>query len=344
MSAKTRLCAFLPLAAALAALAAFAGGASVAGGEAVSPGAGDAQPQASAIEAQRALFRPKTFPSAPVRVALAVSPGSNMPFVAGSLEGRECLFLLDTGATHTTLDLNFLRSAASDVKLTPVEMAAQSNVASMPWICDVSSLRVGDAEFGGFKAMALDLGHLFGSVGKPIAGILGMNVLGCTRTLLSLGGGVVTFGLGKEAREGFGPPARRDPSDPDTLLLTALVGDRRVGVIVDSGSSFTLLPEYSGWPASTNRFSVGAHDINAAGSLSSRLGEEGDLVLLPRASLKIRPLVTDRPLSQIGADVLRRYDLLIEERAVAFKPFASPAETTQPPAQPQPTQAKGEEQ
>lgn len=274
------------------------------------------------IESTRNVFEPKVFPKTPVHVTVNVTPGNNMPIVAGELDGRKCFFLLDTGATHTTLDLNFLQASTNHVELTPVSMAAMSNVTTMPWICHIDSMKVGDAIFSDFSAMVLDLSHLTPSIGTELAGILGMNVIGCTRTLISLGHGEMIFGLDKEARADFATPAMRDRNDPDSLALFALIGDKRIPIIIDTGSTFTILPESSGWQATTNHIDIGARNINSGGMLSSSIGVEGEMELHPHAKIKVRPLLTSGQLSQIGADALLNVDMLIESRAVAFRPCA----------------------
>lgn len=264
-------------------------------------------------------FFPSRAPQAPCRAEVRML-ANNMPIVRGELDGRPCTLLFDTGATHTTFDIGFVRRELPDAKLQPVMLGGETNVSQQPSLFHAGSLRVGEAVFEDFNIMALDLSALPGSIGEKIDGVLGLNLIGLTRTRVSLGGGEVVFGLGVEAREGFESPARRKLERFDlsiTLLATGANG--LFPLLVDSASSFTFLSRATGWPAGTNRVAFAARDINGRGGMQPAVGEKGTLHLEPHASLDIAPLVVDEPLNRIGADTLRRYDLLIEPRAVAFR-------------------------
>ena len=56
-------------------------------------------------------FRPEKAPAGECRAALDVRQGNRMPIVAGELNGVRCTLLLDTGATHPTVDMSFVRES-----------------------------------------------------------------------------------------------------------------------------------------------------------------------------------------------------------------------------------------
>lgn len=270
-------------------------------------------------------FTPAKLPQAPCRAKLERAPGGGLAFVKCEMNGKPCKLLFDTGATHTTFDINFVKREFPDTQFQALVMGgdATTNVEQQPQIFQVTTLKVGGAEFGGFTAMAVDMGA-FG-----VDGILGFNVVGSTRIIISFGSGEVTFGLPVEARKGFSAPARRiiNPLEPTTVTLSADCGKGPFGLFIDSGSTWTFLPRDCGWPATTNKLAFAARDINGAGMLQPVVGEKGILKLSPACEIEVEPMLSEEPLNRIGSDVLRNYDILVEPRAVAFRKAKNEVET-----------------
>lgn len=269
-------------------------------------------------------FTPAKIPQAPSRAKLEVAPGG-LSFVKCELNGKPCTLIFDTGATHTTFDIGFVKREFPDMEFRDLVMGgeATTNVGQQTKIFEVESFKVGEAEFGGFTAMALDMGA-FG-----VDGILGFNVIGSTRIVISFGSGEVSFGLPIEARKGFSAPARRilNPLEPTTVTLSADCGKGPFALFIDSGSTWTFLQRDCGWPATTNELAFTAHDINGAGMLQPVVGEKGILRLSPACEIEVAPLLSQEPLNRIGSDVLQKYDILIEPRAVAFRKAKTENET-----------------
>lgn len=267
-----------------------------------------------------AAFVPRRVPSAPARADLNVSP-SNMPFVQCELNGKPCLMLFDTGNTHTTFDINFIKREFPETKMTQVVDSGNTNVRQNPSIFHVDTLKVGEAEFADFSAMAIDLSSIAHIAdGQQLVGVLGMNVIDASRTLISLADSKVVFGLGKDARDGFGQPAKRRNGLYDfTLLLSTNCGNGSFPLIIDSGCTWTFLKSDCGWEATTNEVTFTARSINSAEQKKPVLGEPGTLTLYPHAEIDIKPLLVPEPLNCIGSDTLRDYDILIEPTAVGFR-------------------------
>lgn len=266
-------------------------------------------------------FWAATAPRKECRVHLKLLPRNNMPLVEAEVDGAKGTFLLDTGATHTTFDLAFVKENLPQAKLTPVAMMAESNVAGAPRYMRVKSMKLGAAEFCDFGAMALDLSHLHASVGAKVDGILGMSTIGRVPCIVSFGAGEVVFVPGKESLAGFGRPVQRSLSDPMSVLLPVKFGDRTVEVLVDSGASFTFLSRETGWPTTGEAASVPAVDINGKAKLAPLVGKKG---MLPVGDgIEVSPLVVSTPMNRIGSDVLKKYDMLIAGRYVSFRSAAS---------------------
>ena len=261
-------------------------------------------------------------PTNEVRVAMEVLEGRNMPLVKAKLNGVELIMLLDTGATHTTFDLSFVKRAMPDAELKPVMLVGDSNVEGVPSYFQVGSLEVGGAKFGDFGAMALNLSHLPSAIGAKIDGILGMNTIGRVPVLISLSKGEVVFCPGEEARKGFEKWTTRFPGDPMSIVLKAVNDGKAFGMIVDSGASMTFLLAATGWQTIGEKADFPAVDINGSTGLAPQRGVPGRLVVGGELALEIAPLVVesrDPSMNRIGSDTLRRYDMLVDGFAVSFR-------------------------
>ena len=268
-------------------------------------------------------FWSATAPTNEVRVSMMVLEGRNMPFVQAKLNGVDCTLLLDTGATHTTFDLGFVKGALPDAKLQPVMLMGDSNVEGAPVYFQAESLEIGGAKFGDFGAMALNLSHIPASMGVKVDGILGMNTIGRVPFVLSLSKGEVVFCPGEEAHKGFDKWTTRFPGDPMSIMLKAVNDGKAFGMIVDSGASMTFLLSATGWPTTGEKADFSAIDINGSTGLAPQRGESGRLVVGRDLALEISPLVVDSrdpSMNRIGSDTLRRYDMIVDGFKVSFRP------------------------
>jgi len=283
-------------------------------------------------------FSPSKLPASESKASLSANAGNNMPLLRGELDGVPCTLLFDTGATHTTFDINFIKENLPGCTLQKVYLAGVTNVEQLPSLTHAGTLKMGEAEFGDFDIMLLDMGHLASSVGAKVDGVLGMNIIGATRSTLSLTDGTVAFNLPKEARKGF-KPARRVKWIEDPLTIT-LSPEKGSDLIIDSASTWTFLDHSYEWPLSGEEIAFGARDINGRGEMRPKCGNEGEMRFGSSAKVTIKPLIVEEPLNRLGADTLKRYDLLIEPQAVGFKdrsvaPEAQPEmENTQTPENP----------
>ena len=262
-------------------------------------------------------FVPATAPKARASAKLDVLKGRNMPFVAATLEGRKCNLLFDTGATHTTFDIGFVRRELPEAKLEAVVLAGATNVEGAPRIFRVGSMKLGDAEFGGFSAMALDISHLVPGIGAKVDGIVGMNVIGRVPSLVSLGSGEVVFAPGQDDLAGFGKGIARSVDDPFSVAVAPSYGGKRFALIVDSASSLTFLGRSLGWPSSGKAVNLGAVEVNGSTSLAVEAGLAGKLSL--GEEVEVSPLLFDEPVGRIGADTLLRYDMLVDASQARFR-------------------------
>lgn len=253
-------------------------------------------------------------------VEISVTPGNNMPIVRGEIDGVACSLLFDTGATHTTFNRAFLEKNFPEMEFESVMLGGISNVKQSPSLAIAKSLKIGRREFKDCPVMVLDISHISASSGRQIDGVLGMNIIGLTRTVVSLHDGKVIFNAPESAREGFSPVPRIHLEDPLTITLQCKMPDAQL--IIDSASSFTFFPQNAGWAAaSSNAVAIAAADVNASGhALNSVEGEHGEMTFQhSEAKIPVRPLLSPSPLNRIGADTLKNCDILIEHGNVGFK-------------------------
>ena len=263
---------------------------------------------------QELTFIPATRPAARAEAAISVAKGSNMSFVQAELDGVACRLLVDTGATHTTFTKAFFEKNFPQAKLEKVLLGGTTNVSGSPSLATAGRLRIGDAEFRDFHLMVYPLGGGDGGFLSGVDGILGMNVLGSVRTLLSLSDSKLVFAADDAEKEGFSW-ALLDPSDP----LSVKVRTARCWMIVDSGASFTFIDSSTGWPSSGEKVQMPGRTVDSVSMLAPERGLPGLLKLKGGAALKTIPLVMPHAPNCIGADVLLRYDLMLDGLKAGFK-------------------------
>lgn len=162
----------------------------------------------------------------PTVVALERVPGiSGTPFLRAEVNGRPGLFLLDTGATATVLDLEYADALRLDRR--PLGgLLVRTNVEGRLYRAHVDLFSIGDHEFSGFDVAVVDLSHFRRTTGYSLDGILGTNILERSPFLIDSGAGTVTFGA--------------DPVRGPVLPLSGGGGRYFVG-IESHGRTFTLL-------------------------------------------------------------------------------------------------------
>lgn len=251
-------------------------------------------------------------------LAIAVQGGNNMPLVEGCVDGEKCTLLLDTGASHTTLDLAFVTNRLAGVKLEEVQLVGATNVATPPKFAAVSSLELGEEKLEIEGVMAVDLSHLSSAVGRRVDGILGMNHLRRRRCLISLAKGELKWEPSEEEKLGFHRVLTRDRGTTFELIVKLPSGEI-MPLLIDTGSSFTFINrDY--WKASEENVHLAAADVNASASMGFVRGEKGTLDCGKGFKIEVSPILTEeRNRNQIGSDVFLAHDLLIEGNRVSVR-------------------------
>lgn len=251
-------------------------------------------------------------------LAIAVQGGNNMPLVESRVNGEECTLLLDTGASHTTLDLSFVTNRLSGVALEEVKLLGATNVATPPKFAAVSSLELGEEKFQIDGVMAVDLSHLSSAVGRRVDGILGMNHLRLKPCVISLGKGELKWNPTVEDKQGFHSVLTRDRGTTFELIVKTPTGEI-VPMLIDTGSTYTFINREL-WRESSERVELGTADVNDSARRGFVRGENNLLNCGKGFKIEVSPILTEeRNRNQIGSDVFLAHDLLIEGNRVSVR-------------------------
>ena len=251
-------------------------------------------------------------------VPLEVGEGNGLQLVKGSLDGVPCTMIFDTGATHTSFDLDFVTNAFPKAELIEIGLAGTSNVNVLPRLMKTQSLKVGEMDYQGFPVMVIPFPGLSNRVGRKVDGILGMDIIRRMPMIISVKDRKLV--INPEKVEGFGPALKFDFSDFDgspKVFYKGKDGALR-SMLIDSGSSFTILTKPEDWTAAGEAIDLGAMSVNGREELKMRFGEPGKLELVARepderVEVEVRPMINpEHPCAYLGADTLRKYDLYLK--------------------------------
>jgi hypothetical protein len=111
------------------------------------------------------------------------------------LSGAPHLFLLDTGSEVTYLDVGAAHEHGLLVNSRPI-LGAVNGRFGIQRLVGVGELAVGDFTYDDFEIGLIDLGSVRDALGAPVAGVLGMNVLGFQSFVLDFSGRVLQLDVG----------------------------------------------------------------------------------------------------------------------------------------------------
>lgn len=230
-----------------------------------------------------------------------------------TVDGAELRLLLDTGATHTVID----RTAAAEklaksqrVDTTGMQFSSSSS-AVRPDILLVT-VAAGGRTMPQQPVLVLPLDGVRAALATPVDGILGMDVLKrLSFTLDFRADGVSCWG---EPAEGDGTPVplKARPDGGFCPLLAVKLGDKEIfPVLLDSGSSVTVLPEKLWSAGMQGEHSAHVADVNGGRSQGVKVGNAAPVQLAEGVSTVVTPQLSDERmrgdglLGLIGVDALR---------------------------------------
>lgn len=103
--------------------------------------------------------------------------------IMGSINGVELSLILDTGASQTAFDTEYIRDQFNELVITSAEQISSGLGTNTmeSFECIVNSFKIGNLTLSDYKAALLDLSHVNSAYKKlnidPIHGVLGNDIL-----------------------------------------------------------------------------------------------------------------------------------------------------------------------
>lgn len=248
---------------------------------------------------------------------ITIVPGNNMPLIDVELDGVKATLLLDTGASHTTLDYGFVKTALPNAPLQQIAITGSTNVAVAPKLVGVKTITVEGMKLEGEMVMTIDLSHLGTAIGRPVHGILGMNHLGLYPSIVSLKKGTIKWNPTNEELAGFHPLMARK-TGTTFEIMTKTPNGKFAAMLLDTGSTFTFVtPDV--WEESEENIAMSAADVNKNAQIGYTRGKKGELNFGRGFKLELAPFISTDGKSQIGSDLLKDIDIYLYPTGVALR-------------------------
>lgn len=248
---------------------------------------------------------------------ITLVPGNNMPLVEAEIDGVKATLLLDTGASHTTLDYGFVKNSLPASPLQEVAVMGSTNVKVTPKLVGVETIKVEGKELKGEMVMTIDLSHLSKAVGRPVHGILGMNHLTLYPSIISLKEGTITWEPIEEDLTGFHPTMAKRRGNTFEIMTKTPKG-RFAAMLLDTGSTFTFVtPEV--WEEAEDDVKMSAADVNKAEQIGFKRGKMGELNFGGGYKKTLSPIISTDGKNQIGSDLLKTVDIYLASDSVLLR-------------------------
>lgn len=248
---------------------------------------------------------------------ITIVPGNNMPLIDAEIDGVKATLLLDTGASHTTLDYGFVTKSLPASPLQEVAVMGSTNVAVTPKLVGVKTIEVEGKALEGEMVMSIDLSHLSKAIGREVHGILGMNHLLLYPSIVSLKKGTITWEPTEADLVGFHPTMAKRRGNTFEIMTKTPKG-KFAAMLLDTGSTFTFVtPDV--WDAAEEDVKMSAADVNKAEQIGFKRGESGELNFGGGYKKTLSPIISTDGKNQIGSDLLKTIDIYLTADSVLLR-------------------------
>lgn len=234
----------------------------------------------------------------------------NLLVVSSQIDQKPVRLIVDTGATHTTLDSQFARDLFPNHPIRNVVLTGTTNAKESPkWM--QASVTVGSLTVPTSPVFLINLDGLRLLMNNSADGVLGMDIMQkkafrflasaplfeFTSTAISTAGYKHLSGVADQAGR---------------LHVVARAGSRDFSLLLDTGSSVTALPEDLWEAGEGETIDYDSADINGRSQGKIRLGAPMDITVGDGLVLKkIRPhLLPKGSLGILGLDALKNVEIL----------------------------------
>ncbi|MBT9448869.1 aspartyl protease family protein [Akkermansia glycaniphila] len=245
---------------------------------------------------------------------IEINRSTNQFITTAKINGIEGRYIIDTGATHTTLASEYVAEKMPQAELVPVQIQGSTNVKNGQKIM-FGSIDLGPMHFQHFPLFVTSLKPVNTMMEKPIAGILG------TTTFLQ--NPLPFIFSAKNAKVCW---SKKYPAFPCTMrgsfddnmrfISMAKAGGKDIPLLLDTGSSITIVPHGTWEPDAEQATHMKSADINSSSTDKMQRGKPMDLDLGGGLVLKnIRPwIAAPGAPGQIGMDILQHFDFCIARK------------------------------
>lgn len=236
-------------------------------------------------------------------------PASGQLIAACEVEGQTVRMIVDTGASHTTLDEMFARRAFPHLPVTDVQLSGKTNVKRAPKLMK-GRFRAGRIFVRDHPLFLVDLSEANGMLKTNIQGVLGINTMSRMPFVFNAKNAVYRSDPGlqksRHMKKLYGTA-----DETGRLIIHAKAGGNILPLLLDTGSSITLLPESWWGTQGAEPLRIDAADVNGRDERQVKLGRPMDLEIGDGLVLKnVRPILAPGVENgQLGLDALRQIEL-----------------------------------
>ncbi len=272
---------------------------------------------ASAQSPMEALVQPQITSIEPLK--LSRDGASNLLVAECKLNGVPCKLLVDTAASHTTLDVAFVKKHFPDTALHTIGLTDESNVQVAPKLFFIKTFEMGGLTLRNYDCMAMDLAMLKKNFDVKIDGLLGINYLKFTPFRLSAKNNTIQFLTPAEmAKITDKKELYAERKASGVYNITCHIGTEQFVLALDSGATLTMACSAKGkWQADpTKVFKTASADINShrKTAIDLRPGVPATIQIGPDFQLKNQSWfiegVDGRDL--LGIDTMEQFDILVD--------------------------------
>lgn len=265
--------------------------------------------------------------------------GEQLFIVETKVNGVPAKMLLDTGASHTTLDLNWAKAAFPQAQTKTLRAGDASNAYSVApqeiRLLPIEKFSVGENHFGAFRVPLADLSGLRAALPelRDVAGILGMNTVTLAPCRISFKNRTLRWLSAEDAAQISPKEKLRSRVLPGTDCVLVTIFSPKNGApleaLIDCGALDTSvladfwteeLPEKIHSVVTTH---AGTRVAEIAFGVPETL-KFSETFALENVSPKIIPADSVRKKVLLGTDALSRFDLVLADGGNAV--FAAPTE------------------
>lgn len=189
------------------------------------------------LRADLAVTRPTPVAAPPPAIVRDARGGQLI--AACKVEGKVVNMIVDTGATHTTLDETFTRVNFPSLNVSEVSGPYRTNAPKAPKMTR-ASLLVDSLAIEKHPILLLDLSSANGILQTPVHGVLGMNTMGCLPFVFNVRDKIFRYDAGLKPTPDM-KKLRGRLDENNRLVVDARAGGKHYALLLDTGASATLL-------------------------------------------------------------------------------------------------------